>query len=301
MKIWSAALITALLILVIAGTINLGLAPWTLDPPYPPQIYVLSPEVNKTYGISSVVFAFDGQKVAMRTENELVHYQHGFFNFSNVQYWLDGVIIGRLDDLSQPFSVTLTELSDGRHSVEVTASATWDGGYARYANTSGIRLFAQYPYVSSGKVYFSVDTTPPIMSILSLQNKTYDTSDIPLNFTVSEPVSWVGYSVDLNANVTATEYVSNVTDSYGQFYIVKFTGNTVLTGLSEGSHSLTLYAKDTVGNVGKPETIQFTIVKETEPKPQSPSFPTDLVAATFVSAAAVGAGLLLFYFWKRNH
>jgi hypothetical protein len=139
------------------------------------------------------------------------------------------------------------------------------------------------------------------MSILSVQNKTYDTPDIPLNFTVSEPVSWVGYSLDGKANVTVTECVSNVTDSYGQFDIVKFIGNTALTGLSEGSHSLTVYAKDTVGNVGKSETIQFTIAaQETQPNPL-PLFSPALVAAAFVSLTALSIGLLLFYFWKRNH
>jgi len=299
MRILSAAFVLALIISVIAGTllINLGLAPWILEPPLPPEIHVLSPEVDKTYGVSSVAFAFDGQKVAMRSwESAMGRYKHGFFNFSNVQYWLDGVIIGRLADLSQPYSVTLTKLSDGRHSVEVTASASWDGGYDQ-----GVRLLAQYPHVSSGKVYFSVDTAPPSMSILSLQNKTYDAVDVPLNFTLSEPVSWVGYSLDSKVNVTITEHVSNVTDSYGQFYIVKFTGNTVLTGLSEGSHSLTVYAKDTVGNIGKSETIHFTVAEGTEPKPQQPTFPAALVATAFVSMVAVSAGLLLFYFWKRNH
>ena len=298
MRTLSATFVMVFIITVVAGTflINPGLAPWILDPPFPPEIYVLSPEVDKTYAVSSIVFTFDGQDSPARTEPELVHYQHGFFNFSTVQYWLDGVIIGWLADLSQPFSATLTGLSDGRHNVEVTASATWDGGYD-YA--SGVRLFAQYPYVSSGKIYFSVDTTPPSMSILSLQNKTYDTVDIPLDFTLSEPVSWVGYSLNGKANITITERVSNVTDSYGQFDIVRFTVNMVLTELSEGSHSLIIYAKDAVGNMGKSEIIQFTIVKETELKPQP--FPHAIIATAFVSVAAVSAGLLLFYFWKRNH
>jgi hypothetical protein len=296
MRILSAAFVLALIISVIAGTflINLGLAPWILEPPLPPEIHVLSPEVDKTYGVSCVAFAFDGQKVAMRSwESAMGRYKHGFFNFSNVQYWLDGVIIGRLADLSQPYSVTLTKLSDGRHSVEVTASASWDGGYDQ-----GVRLLAQYPYVSSGKVYFSVDTAPPCISIMPPQNKAYDTSDIPLNFTMNEPVSWVGYSLDSNANVTITEYVSNITESYGEFDIVRSTVNMVLTELSEGSHSLIIYAKDAVGNMGKSEIIQFTIVKGTELQPQP--FPHAIIATAFVSVAAVSAGLLLFYFWKRS-
>jgi len=299
MRTFSAALITAILISVVIGIffISLGTA-WLLEPPYPPQIHILSPEVDKTYEVSSVVFALDGQHKAVRTENEMVHYQFGFFNFSNVQYWLDGALIGRLENLPQPFSTTLAELSEGRHSVEVTARATWDGGYH-----DGVRVFAQYASVSSGKIYFYIDTAAPSMPFLSPQNQTYDTVNIPLNFAISEQVLWIGYSLDGEANVTITECVSNITDSYGEFNIVKFVANTVLTGLSEGSHSLTVYAKDTAGNTGESETIHFTTTQETEPsepEPQPPTFSAALIAAAFVSAAAVGAGLLLFFLWKRN-
>jgi hypothetical protein len=297
MRILSAALISTLLTLAVAGTllVDFGIAdPMPTEPvTVPPEIYILSPEVDKTYNVSSVVLTFDGQDSPML----MTAHWKGYYSFSQVRYWLDGVMLGQLDDLPEPFSVTLTGLSDARHSVEVTAAANWTSVYIR-----GIGILStQFPSVSSGKIYFSVDTTPSSMPFLSPQNKTYDTVDIPLNFTVSEPVSWIGYSLDGKANVTATECVSNVTDSYGQFDIVRFTVNTVLTGLPEGSHSLTVYSKDSVGNMGRSETIHFTIVKETEPGPNPSPFPAALVAATFVSITAISAGLLLFYFWKRNH
>lgn len=260
----------------------------------PPEIYVLSPETSKTYGSDSVFFKFEGQDTPILT---IAHWR-GYYYYSQVRYWLDGVVLGQLDDLAEPFAVTLTGLSDGRHSVEVTAKANWTSVYIEYY---GGQLSTQFPFVSSGKVYFSVDTTPPNIQFLSPQNETYDTVDIPLNFTLREPVSWVGYSLDGKANITITEHVSNITESYGQFEIVKFTVNTVLAELSEGSHSLTVYAKDTVGNVGKSEIIQFTIVKETQPEPQVSPFSPALIATAFVSIAVVSAGLLIFYFWKRNH
>jgi len=69
-------------------------------------------------------------------------------------------------------------------------------------------------------------------------------------------------------------------------------GNTTLTELSSGSHTLTIYANDTVGNMGTSSTIDFNIA---EP------FPTTLAAAASgVAVAVVGAGLLV-YFKKRNH
>jgi len=73
-------------------------------------------------------------------------------------------------------------------------------------------------------------------------------------------------------------------------------GSTTLTGLSDGSHNLTVYANDTAGNTGASETIHFSI--KTQP---SKPFPTALVAtASGASAAVVCLGLLV-YFKKRKH
>lgn len=128
----------------------------------------------------------------------------------------------------------------------------------------------------------SPTATPPTVSILSPENKTSPASSLSLTFTVSEPTSWIGYSLDGEANVTIA-------------------GNTTLNGLSQGSHRLTIYATDTAGNTGASETIYFTIAQETEPEPQqSEPFPTTLVvAASGASVAVVSVGLLV-YFKKRS-
>ena len=77
---------------------------------------------------------------------------------------------------------------------------------------------------------------------------------------------------------------------------VTIDGNITLYGLSSGLHNLTVYAKDTYGNIGASETINFTIAKET-PEP----FPTAIVAtASGASVAVIGVGLFV-YFRKRNH
>jgi len=112
--------------------------------------------------------------------------------------------------------------------------------------------------------------TPPSISIVSPENKTYDTTDIPLTFTIDETVSWMAYSLDGQANVTIT-------------------GNTTLSGLSDGSHSLRVYAKDTVGNTGASEIIYFSI-KTQQAKP----FLRWIVAAVVITAV-VGAVLLVYF------
>jgi hypothetical protein len=303
MRTLSAALISTLLTLAVVGTllVNFGIAnPMPPEPERdPPEIWVTCPIDGHTYGGNGVVLTFTVNKGP-----------YGTYTFlSPIQYWVDGLPIGQFSDkmdsewvpvpgtefVSKAFSVTLTALSGGRHSLEVTTIAN----HTQYSQLFG--YFWAVLHVSSGKIYFTIDATPPQVSTLSTQNKTYDTADVPLKFTVSEPVSWVGYSLDGKANVTITENISNVTASYGEIEIVRTNVETVLTGLLEGSHSLTLYAIDTVGNTGKSETIQFTIAHETEPKPQPQPFPTALVATAFVSVAAVSAGLLLFFLWKRNH
>ena len=84
------------------------------------------------------------------------------------------------------------------------------------------------------------DTEPPTVSILSPQNTTYTTTSIPLTFTVNESTYWIGYSLDNQANVTIT-------------------GNTTLTNLVNGTHSIIVYANDTSGNMGASNMVFFTI------------------------------------------
>jgi hypothetical protein len=161
-----------------------------------------------------------------------------------------------------PYTITgyvvLPELPEGPHNITV---------YAEYQANSVIGL-------DNNMVYFTIDDgNPPIISNLSLENKTYNTPNIPLNFTVDESTSWIGYSLDEQANVTMM-------------------GNTTLAELSYGSHTLTIYANDTVGNMGTSSTIDFNIA---EP------FPTTLAAtASGVALTFVGAGLLV-YLKKRDH
>ncbi len=84
------------------------------------------------------------------------------------------------------------------------------------------------------------DTTPPTISILSPENKTYTVNDIPLTFTVSELTPWIGYSLDGQINVTITE-------------------NTTLTDLLDGMHYVVFYANDTAGNMGVSSTVYFSV------------------------------------------
>jgi len=79
-----------------------------------------------------------------------------------------------------------------------------------------------------------------VISIVSPQTTTYAKKSIPLIFTVDEPTSWIGYSLDGQSNVTTAV-------------------NTTLAGLAEGLHSIVVYANDTSGNMGTSNTVSFMI------------------------------------------
>lgn len=156
--------------------------------------------------------------------------------------------------------VTLSELPEGSHNITV---------YGKYEYTDG----SIFTVLDNRTVHFTMNYgNPPIISNLSVENKTYNTPSIPLNFTVDESTSWMGYSLDGQANVIIT-------------------GNMTLNDLSYSAQSLTIYANDTVGNTGTSSTINFDMAKP---------FPTALVAAALVSVAIASGGLIV-YFKKHNY
>jgi hypothetical protein len=95
--------------------------------------------------------------------------------------------------------------------------------------------------VGPNKVWLNErDLYPPNIVVLSPENKTYSVDSVPLNFTVDETTSWMGYSLDGQANVTTAV-------------------NTTLSSLLDGGHHVVVYANDTAGNMGASETVYFTV------------------------------------------
>ncbi len=130
-----------------------------------------------------------------------------------------------LDDQSNvtiPRNTTLYgPISDGIHKLKV---------YAVYSDVLPV-----YSIVN-----FTVDTTAPKITILSLQNKeTYNSSEIPLVFNVNETTSLITYILD------------------GKVHTIS--GNETLSILQDGDHKLTIYATDKASNAGASETIDFNV------------------------------------------
>ncbi len=118
---------------------------------------------------------------------------------------------------------------------------------------------------------FGYGTAPPIIDVASPENQTYNETSVDLIFRVNKPALWMGYSLDGQEAVTIT-------------------GNTTLSGLSNGLHNITVYARDEFENTGASETISFSV---------NVPFPTTFVIASAIILVVIGVALLV-YFKKRK-
>ncbi len=268
-KTLTLAILVVLLVsaLAIAISVDLAQANPGLIVSGVPRVQLLSPQ-STLYYENTITLSFYGNPIYW-----------GTLEYSKFKYWLDGELKGTLDaalKATEAFSVDLTGVKDGQHTVEVTAIVTVKSLNELTGGVKASVLWAPSIETSSGKLNFTIDTTAPNISIISLQNRTFEKVNVPLNFTVSEPASEISYSLDENKNVTFTDNVI-VAYIYGKdnYYFV-------LNGLEEGSHSLKIYAKDAAGYTGESETYYFTVntqptqtpTPSTNPSPSPTPSPT---------------------------
>ncbi len=246
-------------------------------------IMIQSP-INKTYNQNNIVFNYTIQSNNAPME---------FFNGTLLNYWVrhgvaldydtdklvnlientnlldqfpdnPSINLSKIDDYLYGGNITLTNLSQGNHNITVWLRTEQD--YLSY----GIPVGSIITTIS-----FNVDSIPSKVLILSPQTKTYNTSDVSLNFTINKPFSNLLYSLDNQEDMTLTE-------------------NVTLTNLSNGNHNIIVYATDFAGNVGSSQT-SFTI-----DRPTSESFPLMPIIASIAIITIVSVSLLI-YFKKRKH
>ncbi len=278
-------LLSTLLFSGVAGTqIIKKVKAW---PPYEPAaesliaISVSSPENNSLYSTDTLKLNFS-VTAGKNTTNSLISnvcYKTDWQEENNTIYSWDGYFLRELMvQLAYPRQITIIPtsrvakalniagVSDGNHSITIYASI-W-----HYSSMEGrMSVFEKYFDYDDLKmasikktVAFTVDTTPPVISILSSED-TYDTSDVFLNFTVNEVVSQITYSLDGQNKVLIPE-------------------NITLADLDNGDHNVTVYATDLAGNTGS-ETMYFKV--------EIP-FPASLVIASVVIIIVVVVAVFLF-------
>jgi hypothetical protein len=154
------------------------------------------------------------------------------------------------DDDGQELSFRAIEIPVGkgsvhRYMINWTLLKENDVGVKVWVDQDGDGIF-EHEFFSDMELLASefeeqtADNVAPSITIISPKNETYATTSVPLIFTLNEPTSWVGYSLDGAENVTIT-------------------GNTTLAGLLEGLHYVIVYANDTAGNMGSSDVVYFTI------------------------------------------
>ena len=241
-----------------------------------PKISIELPELNKTYNINTVSYSIIVEKPSSWFDYDQINGQ-----LFSVVYYLDAGAKVTLATLSSPeeyynrqpsnLKGTLSDLSDGNHSLEVYVNGV------SYYDPHQVGTPSNYYLNVSCTICFMIDTTSPSIFNLSIENKTYSTTEMPLNFLVNEPTSNITYCLDKTNNITIA-------------------GNATLSGLSVGAHNLTVYAWDAAGNIGVSQTIDFEVAQETETEP----FPWLPVAVAVAIAAIVVAAAVVMYLKKRR-
>lgn len=129
----------------------------------------------------------------------------------------------------------ITDIPYGKHSLNITARA--EGEFRKGPSSTPIYRFELNKTSSVIDIFVS---TNPNITFPSVQNATFQTSSLPLNFTLDHPISEMGYCLDGQEKV-----------SIG--------GNTTLTGLSNGQHNVTVYTTDQLGNFDVSDTLFFNV------------------------------------------
>lgn len=153
----------------------------------------------------------------------------------------------------------LDNLTEGNHTLKVYSQ-----------DAEGEEMFSS--------VEFTIDTQYKYAEVLILspQNKTYTTTEVPLTWTCDEQIT------------SHAEYFLD----YPLYGSTTLPGNTTLTGLSNGTHTITVFAFTKRGQANS-QAVHFTVSPETQS--QTESFPTTLVIAVVVAVAVIGVGLFVYF------
>jgi hypothetical protein len=165
---------------------------------------------------------------------------------------------------------SITGIPFGEHIINFTARA---GGDIVLENTST----RSYSLERTISIKFSVRANP-IITFAPDQNVTFETSSVPLNFTIDHQATEMSYCLD------------------GQ-EAIPISGNTTLTDLANGQHNATVYATDEFGYTGVSDILFFNVNVTKVDALEFPVMPFVAVSAAIVVSTATG---VMVYFKKRK-
>jgi hypothetical protein len=219
----------------------------TVTDPFTPCI--ISPQNQTTYNTTQVPLTYAVNKILRSYYSVDVLWSYYSIDDSDLRY--------------HEGNITLPSLSEGQHKLTLAVAYT----------VSRSNLAYQVTTQTIDTIFFYVDDVAPKITNVSIGST--DTSNLLLNFTVDENTSWVGYSLDNQANVTVN-------------------AETVVLGeLPIGYHNVTVYAKDAAGNVGVSEILFFS-VGATDLNAAIPDLYT-IIAIIAIVIAVISTGLFVYF------
>ena len=301
----AAIIISALLISLVAGVQIVEVAKANFMPFYNVVINVQSPQNGTSYNIRTLPLNF-----TVESNQEDQTSTRYILNSEKPVDVATTVVSSRIATMqvwngwsSEPNQTKRYVLytAEGNTGLDNLADGTYNLTIQRYFTYSITPQ--EITIYNATTVTFTIDTTSPSIQIIQPENKTYNTTNIPLNFTLTEP-STIRYSIDKQDNITLA-------------------GNTTLTGLPDGLHNITIYANDTAGNMGKSDVVFFTVATQPLPSPSPNSTPSNSITQQptlmpsptadglqtedytptliiYTSIAVVAALVALVYFKKRR-
>lgn len=292
----------------------------------PPEISIFAPQNCALYASNIILLNATVSLLKSRTSllspATSVYYQGDWQN--------ESVLVSNNITADFSFSLNLTGVPDGNPSLTVYAfggasyfAVAGDkfGEYSFSSNSSSTVLFSTHsappniapatessPSITPSQSPIPSPASSPSLSILSPANNSvfgdlevngaFPNVTFPLVYLSNSTLSWVGYSIYGESNITLPE--NGTTVSLGNYPDCAINGN------------LTLYANDASGNWATPYTIFFNVAPHSEdgaptptPKPQSGFLGTSLQAEYGYAIVVAGviivvAGLSLFYSKKRR-
>ncbi len=189
---------------------------------------------------------------------------------------------GRLfiDDASEPITVqsTYNWLDGSEHKLYAIpafessegqlAFSRWSDGSTENPRTINVNGSGSY------MAHWVPVEVPASITVISPSNTTFATGEVALTLNVNAPVKWLVYSLDEAANVSIA-------------------GNMTLNGLSNGPHSLIIYAEDYFGNTVNSVRIYFAVNIGTSPVGWG--IVIAAVIAVVLAVVAIILGLKKFY------
>jgi hypothetical protein len=138
---------------------------------------------------------------------------------------------------------------------------------------------------------YTITGAPLEISVISPVNQTYLNPDISVQFSSSRVFDWAGYCLDGADKISFCD--SNASAQISGLSTIAGYANSTLINLPDGTHTLTLYANDSYGNMAS-QTVAFTI----GPSVVASSVP--LVFTIVVVAIVIGVLAVAFLYRRQR-